>query len=63
MNHSLEAANAAANHDVIAFVQGQQDCKYGEPHADGKGESYDAGYSFQYQLQEVLAANGQQRFI
>ena len=56
MNYSAEAAKAAANHDIHAFVRGQKDCKNGIPHSDGKGDSYDAGYSFQYELEQITGA-------
>ena len=45
-DYSAEAARAASNHDIHAFVNGQKDCKDGVPHKNGLGDSYDSGYSF-----------------
>lgn len=53
IDYSAEAANAASNHDIHDFVNGQKDCRNGMPHKDGHGESYDAGYSFQYELEQI----------
>jgi hypothetical protein len=48
-----KVAEIACNYDVIEFVNGQQDCKDGVPHKDGMGESYDAGYRVQYELEQI----------
>jgi len=34
------------------FLQGQRDCKAGIPHKSGKGDNYDYGYNFQYELEQ-----------
>lgn len=48
-----QIAETARHYDVFDFVRGQADCRDGIPHKDGKGESYDAGYRFEYELQEI----------
>lgn len=53
--HSSRIAEIACEYVVIEFLEGQQDCRDGKSHFDGKGESYDAGYSTQYQLSEILS--------
>ena len=53
MNISHEAAKAAANYDIHDFIKGQRDCKEGVPHKDGT-DSYNAGYSFQYELEQLV---------
>ncbi len=40
------------------FEQGMTDCAEGIPHKDGKGQRYDDGYSFQYELEQKASANG-----
>ncbi len=39
------------------YEQGVTDCANGVPHADGKGERYDEGYSMQYELEQRASAN------
>tara|TARA_R110000824_G_scaffold18584_1_gene73376 strand:+ start:5185 stop:5367 length:183 start_codon:yes stop_codon:yes gene_type:complete len=36
------------------FLQGANDCLMGVEHKAGKGQSYDAGYSSQYQHEQNL---------
>jgi hypothetical protein len=48
-----QIAEIACNYVVSEFIDGQRDCRDGKPHFDGKGESYDAGYSAQYQLEQI----------
>ena len=46
--------------DTTDFLKGQEDCFNGIPHESGKPESYDRGYSYQYQIeqnQEYLTRN------
>ena len=50
-NHAAQIAEIACGYVVSDFIDGQQDCRDGKPHFDGKGESYDAGYSAQYELE------------
>lgn len=38
---------------ISDFIKGQQDCRDGIPHKSGKGSSYDAGYSAQYELEQI----------
>lgn len=49
---NAQMAEIACNYDVHEFVHGQRDCKNGVPHKDGT-ESYNAGYSAQYQLEQI----------
>lgn len=49
---SAKVAEIACNYNVIEFVNGQQDCRDGIKHKDGMGESYDAGYRVQYELDQ-----------
>jgi hypothetical protein len=54
---TAQMAAIACDYVVSEFVDGQQDCKEGKPHFDGKGESYDAGYSAQYALEQINGAH------
>lgn len=47
----------ACNYNVNEFIDGQKDCRDGKPHFDGKGASYDAGYSTQYTLEQINGAH------
>ena len=42
--------------NIIEFLKGQADCIAGLAH-NGGSESYDAGYSYQYQLEQIRSAN------
>lgn len=55
---SSKVAAIAVNYSVIEFVNGQQDCRDGIMHMDGNGESYDAGYRTEYELQQINSAGG-----
>lgn len=55
MSIESKIAERACNYNVIEFVNGQQDCRDGKPHEDGKGASYDAGYAAQYELEQMLS--------
>lgn len=55
MNVSAEAAKAASNYDIHDFVKGQKDCRAGVPHVAGKSESYDRGYGFEYEFQQIFS--------
>ena len=46
-----------SNYDAFEFIRGQADCREGVPHKPGESESYDAGYSCEYQLTEINTAN------
>ena len=48
---TAQIAEIACGYVVSEFIDGQQECRDGKPHFDGKGESYDAGYSAQYELE------------
>jgi hypothetical protein len=54
--HSSSIAAIAVNYNVFDFIRGQAACRDGEPHEDGQGESYDAGYSAQYTLEQIQGA-------
>lgn len=45
-------------YDTFEFVRGQTDCREGVPHQSGQSESYDAGYSCEYQLEQNNANMG-----
>lgn len=49
-------AERAQHYNLFEFIQGQADCRDGIPHMAGKGESYDAGYSAQYELEQMMGA-------
>jgi len=38
------------------YLAGQADCRSGIPHSSFRGDSYDAGYSAQYTLEQVIGA-------
>ena len=42
-------------YNPLEFVQGQQDCEQGKPHVKGS-DSYNAGYSTQYELEQMRGA-------
>lgn len=44
--------NQSAQYDISEFINGQRDCKDGVPHKEGS-ESYNAGYSAEYELQQI----------
>lgn len=48
-----QIAETACSYDVFDFVRGQADCRDGVPHKDGNGESYDAGYRCEYELEQI----------
>ena len=52
-NHSHQIAQIAINYDINEFIDGQKDCRDGVPHKAGMSESYDAGYSAEYQLEQI----------
>lgn len=41
--------------NILEFIKGQEDCKAGKPH-NGGSESYNSGYSAQYQLEQIQGA-------
>lgn len=55
--HSSRIAEIACEYVVSEFIEGQRDCRDGKPHLDGKGASYDAGYSAQYTLEQINGAH------
>lgn len=55
MNLDAQIAERAAGYNILQFLDGMKDCKEGKPHQMGMGESYDAGYGTQYELQEIMA--------
>lgn len=56
MNAKANIADRALNYDIGDFIQGQRDCHDGVPHEAGKSESYDAGYSTQYEIEQIRSA-------
>ncbi len=56
MNAQAQVAERAANYGLFEFIKGQADCRDGVPHESGKSESYDAGYSTQYELEQIRSA-------
>ena len=42
--------------NTTEYLQGANDCLMGVEHMAGKGQSYDAGYSSQYQHEQNLNA-------
>ena len=39
---------------IIDFVEGERDCKEGNPQKDNASESYSKGYKFQSRMSEFL---------
>lgn len=35
------------------FIQGQQDCREGKPHEEGRSKDYDRGYQCEYELEQI----------
>ena len=52
---AVEVASDASNYDISEFISGQEDCKNGVEHI-AKTPSYNAGYSAQYQLEQIMSA-------
>jgi hypothetical protein len=50
---AAQIANVAVNYSIGEFLDGQRDCRDGVKHQDGKGESYDAGYRTEYELESI----------
>ncbi len=44
------------NFNIDDFMRGQRDCKDGKEHKAGNSESYDSGYSAQYELEQLRGA-------
>ena len=53
---AAQIANVAVNYNIGEFLDGQRDCRDGVKHQDGKGESYDAGFRCQYELEQIRGA-------
>lgn len=51
-----QAAKDMGAENPMMFVKGQKDCRDGKAHESGKGESYDMGYRFEYELEQILGA-------
>ncbi len=51
-------ASVAVNYNIGEFIDGQRDCRDGVAHFDGKGDSYDTGYAFEYQMEQARGQNG-----
>lgn len=50
-----QSAGVAVHYDIHDFVRGQKDCRNGVPHQSGKSESYDRGYSFEYEFEQIFS--------
>jgi hypothetical protein len=35
------------------FIRGMEDCENGIPHQLGQGDSYDKGYAYRYELEQM----------
>lgn len=55
---SAQAASVAVNYDIHEFVNGQKDCRNGVSHEAGRSESYDRGYSFEYEFEQIFSSTG-----
>lgn len=53
---SAQIAGIAVNYNIGEFIDGQKDCRDGIPHKQGMTESYDRGYSCQYELERMVEA-------
>lgn len=57
MNAQADIADRALHcDDIEEFLQGRRDCAAGVPHKAGKSESYDTGYSAQYEDEQIRSA-------
>jgi hypothetical protein len=54
-NLPAQVAQRAAGYLIGDFLNGMKDCREGKPHQMGMGESYDAGYSSQYELEAIMS--------
>ena len=54
MDCSTDKAGEEMN--TAEYLQGANDCLIGVEHKAGKGDSYDAGYSSQYQHEQNMTA-------
>ena len=43
------------------FLQGQRDCQEGIPHKSGKSDSYNRGYSAEYEREQIMSELSRQR--
>ena len=59
MNAQTQIAERAQNYDLDEFLKGQRDCADGVPHEAGKSVSYDAGYSAQYEDEQIMGAQNE----
>jgi hypothetical protein len=55
---AVHAAAIAVNYNIHDFIHGQKDCRDGVPHSPEFGESYDAGYNFEYHLEQARGKHG-----
>lgn len=40
---------------TLEFIEGQQDCREGKLHEEGKSEDYNRGYRCEYELEQIKA--------
>ena len=57
MSETIDKGNSPS-----AFAGGQQDCRNGVAHQSGKGTSYDMGYAFEYEMEQILNAEGDRQW-
>lgn len=48
-----EASMKSPQQQIGDFLQGQEDCKNGVPHQEGRGEDYNRGYEYEQWRKEL----------
>lgn len=51
----MSEARDMASLDADEFLRGQRDCKDGVPHKPGQSDSYDRGYSTEYEREQIMS--------
>ncbi|MBK8187625.1 MAG: hypothetical protein IPK77_10550 [Cellvibrio sp.] len=54
-NLPAQLAQRAAGYLISDFLDGMKDCRDGKLHQMGMSDSYDAGYSSQYELEQIMS--------
>lgn len=52
---SAQVAQRASGYKILDFLDGMKDCRDGIKHQMGMSDSYIAGYSTQYELEQIEA--------
>lgn len=52
---SAQVAQRASGYKILEFLDGMKACREGIRHQMGMSESYNAGYSTQYELEQIEA--------